>query len=326
METHLIRTQKLQAVILAAGRGSRLKPISLERSKAMTPVVGKPIVERVMEILLDNQIQDFILVISPDDQELKSFFAEQTHLNARIRLVEQAEPRGMGHALLQAAPYIRHDFVLSSCDNLVEPGELTATLDRWAVDPSLNAILTALPVEPAELTRMGVLRLDGDWVTEIVEKPSLEEAPSNIGSIPLYIFSKKIIEYLPEIEPSSRGEIELQDAMQKLIEQDGRVLACQLSGRMDLTTPQDLLRINLHYLAKLPGSVNLAASIEADSTLRGTVYIEREVTIGMQCTIGPNVFIERGCIISNYVHLENCVVLRERIVRSDTVAINKVIW
>ena len=110
----------MQAVILAAGRGTRLYPITETRTKAMCPVAGKPIVERVMDTLVVNGISEFILVISPDDSEIIDYFENKSQIKASVRFVQQHEQLGMGHALLQAAPYIHDDFILSSCDNLVD--------------------------------------------------------------------------------------------------------------------------------------------------------------------------------------------------------------
>ena len=181
----------MQAVILAAGRGSRLHPITKNRTKAMCPVVGKPIVERVMETLVTNGIHEFILVISSDDQEILDYFEERSKLEATIRFATQDQQLGMGHALLQAAPYIKGDFLLSSCDNLVSETTIHRMLSMWFSNPPPNGILALLRVGPEELTRMGVVELQGDRIIRIVEKPTLAEAPSDIGSVPIYIFSYK---------------------------------------------------------------------------------------------------------------------------------------
>ena len=109
----------MQGVILAAGRGKRLRPITLKRSKAMAPVLGKPIVERVMEDLAALGVDEFVVVASPDDQELAHHFEQASELQARVRIVHQPERLGMAHALNCAAPLIRGDFILSACDNLV---------------------------------------------------------------------------------------------------------------------------------------------------------------------------------------------------------------
>ena len=140
----------------------------------------------------------------------------------------------------------------------------------------------------------------------------------------LYIKKK---EYLGKIKPSARGEYELQDAMQELIENDGDVYGLLLPNRIDLTHPVDLLRLNLLFLVKDPTQTE----IHPDDIGNGTrfidpVIIDKDVTIGSDCIIGPNVYIESGAIIGDGVNLENSVVLRESKVRSGTKVREEVIW
>ncbi|HSJ55291.1 MAG TPA: sugar phosphate nucleotidyltransferase, partial [Anaerolineae bacterium] len=104
----------MQGIILAAGHGSRLQPITLTRSKAMVPILGKPIVERVMEHLLLNGIDDFILVVSPNDRHITRYFRRESRIEADVRFAYQVERLGMGNALMCAAPLITDDFILSA--------------------------------------------------------------------------------------------------------------------------------------------------------------------------------------------------------------------
>lgn len=316
----------MQAVILAAGRGKRLHPITAKRTKAMAPVLSKPIIERVMDTLNENGIEDFVVVASPDDDEIVSYFERISKIQADIKIIPQPDPLGMGHALLQAAPYIHGDFLLSSCDNLVEPVEVNHMLSTWAEEQP-NAILTTLQVGPEEIVRMGIVELAGYQVIRIVEKPSLETAPSNIGSVPLYLFSQHFVTYLSEIKPSPRGEYELQDAIQMLIDRDGSVRSFQLSSRKDLTTPEDLLALNLQYLKNLKSQTYEMPDVFGSNThFTIPVVIEKDVEIGSNCVIGPNVFIEHGCRIGSGVVLENAVVLRNRSIPDDSVERDRVIW
>jgi bifunctional UDP-N-acetylglucosamine pyrophosphorylase/glucosamine-1-phosphate N-acetyltransferase len=318
----------MQAVILAAGRGTRLHPITKTRTKAMCPVDGKPIVERVMDTMVANGIADFILVISPDDTEITAHFEHKSAIQADIQFVHQKEQLGMGHALLQAAAHIQDDFILSSCDNLVEEHVILHMLTMWVGDPPPNGILTLLRVGPEELTRMGVIEMDKEGrITRIVEKPSLDQAPSDIASPPLYLFSPRLLQYLSKIKTSKRGEIELQDAIQNMIENDGNVYGLMLPDRLDLTHPSDLLKLNLHFLSDDP----LKEKIQTDRIGKGTrilkpVVIESNVIIGSDCIIGPNVFIESGVNIGNDVRLDNCVILRGSHVSTASQISKQIFW
>jgi len=319
----------MQAVILAAGRGTRLQPITNDRTKAMCPVVGKPMVERVMDTLVANGVREFVLVISPDDPEIQDYFKKRSTIKAKIDFVEQAQQLGMGHALLQAAPFINDDFILSSCDNLIAESAILRMLTMWVGYPPPNGILALLRVGPDELTRMGVVELEPEHgrILRIVEKPSLEEAPSNIGSVPIYMFTPKLLEYLKEVQPSPRGEYELQDAIQPLIEKDGDVFGLMLPDRIDLTLPSDLLRLNLQYLKNGHDQQEIRTEkIGKGTQFTAPVLVEAGVNIGMNCRIGPNVFIESGAAIEKDVQLKNCVVLRGAVVSKESSHQDQVIW
>jgi NDP-sugar pyrophosphorylase family protein len=316
----------MQAVILAAGHGSRLQPITLKRSKAMVPILGKPIVERVMEDFLANGVDDFILVVSTRDRHITRYFRRESRLDADIRFIYQPERLGMANALQCAAQLITEDFFLSACDNLISADHVGRMLEAWHAEPRPNAVLTLMLVEPERLGSVGIVEMDGPWVTRIVEKPPPEEAPSDISSLPLYSFSKRILSYLDQVPLSPRGEYELQDAIQMLIERDGRVRGEITSERLTLTSPTDLLAINRHYLISDDDQPQLAPSrVGPNTQLVTPLRIERGTVIGRDCCIGPNAYIERDCTIRDGVAIRNAVVLRESSVPAGVVIENEVI-
>jgi bifunctional UDP-N-acetylglucosamine pyrophosphorylase/glucosamine-1-phosphate N-acetyltransferase len=315
----------MQGVILAAGRGTRLKPISLTRSKAMVPIVGKPIVERVMDDLVANGVEDLILVISPDDEEIVAHFAGRSEIGASVRFVHQAERLGMAHALQYAAPLIDDDFLLSACDNLISPAHVGRMVSRWKADPQTSALLTLMPVEPERLGSVGIVEITGNWVTRIVEKPTPDEAPSNISSLPLYLFSRRLLDYLPQVPLSSRGEYELQDAIQLLIEGEGRVGGVTTAERLTLTSPADLLALSRHYLAlgAYPESTDWVSG--PGSQTLSPVYVETGASIGRDCAIGPDVYVEHDARVGRGAVLRNSVVLRGSSIPDGAVVENQVV-
>jgi NDP-sugar pyrophosphorylase family protein len=301
----------MQGLILAAGRGERLRPITLTRSKAMAPVLGKPISERVMETLIANGVDEIVLVISPDDDEIIRYFQQESEIRATVRFALQPQRLGMAHALQCAAPLIKGDFILSACDNLVSDDHVGRILAAHHDVSRPNAVLTLMLVEPAQVTKGGIVAIDGPWVTRIVEKPTPKEAPSNIYSLPLYCFSSRILEYLADVRPSPRGEYELQDAIQMLIDRDGRVRGVTISSRLALTNPEDLLAINQHYLAIAGDLAPFAPrAVGRYTRLIPPLCIEPGTAIGAHCTIGPNVYVERDCQIGDWVTIQDAVILR----------------
>lgn len=299
----------MQGIILAAGKGKRLHPITLQRTKAMAPVAGKPIVERVMETLIQNGIHEFILLISPDDADIVPYFEQKTW-DIAVQFVVQPERLGMANALSLAAPLIRGPFILSACDNLT-PVAHVAELLAMHQARGANATLSLLKIDIAQASSTGIVEWRDQRIQRIVEKPTPEAAPSNISSLPLYVFSPRLLDYLPAVRPSARGEYELQDAIQMLIEQDGDVTGVLTPSRMQLTNTADLLALNRHYLTVDPAAAQvLTQTIGPGTRLIPPVRIEADCVIGPNCVIGPHVTIERGCRIGADSKLEDSLVLR----------------
>lgn len=235
----------MQAVILAAGLGRRLRPLTEKHSKAMLPICGRPMVEHVMQQLAAAQPEEYILVARPDDAELRQYFVTRPD----VRLVFQSEPLGSGHAVLQAAHLLNGPFILSACDNLTNKKHIKQMVKRWQSDPGLSGLLTVMEVLPEVISRTAIVLLEGHRVRTIIEKPQVDQAPSNFASLPLYIFSPIYLEYLRQSSPSIRGEIELQDAIQRLIDDGNLVESLTVQTRLTLTSPDDIKVIEDYYSA-----------------------------------------------------------------------------
>lgn len=299
-----------QGVILAAGKGTRLHPLTLTRTKAMAPVAGKPIVARVMETLMQNGIRDFILLISPDDQEIVAYFQEKFAADVKIQFVVQPQRLGMANALSLAAPYLHGPFIMSACDNLTPPQHVAELLTTFQ-STQANATLSLMEIDIAKASSTGIIEWKNGLIQRIVEKPKPEEAPSNISSLPLYVFSPKLLAYLPAVKPSPRGEYELQDAIQMLIERDGCVNGVLTPSRVQLTNMPDLLALNQHYLEVDSVAAQVRTQLIGEGArFLAPVRIEADVVIGPGCVIGPRVYIEPGCTIGAGAHITEAVILR----------------
>jgi bifunctional UDP-N-acetylglucosamine pyrophosphorylase/glucosamine-1-phosphate N-acetyltransferase len=316
----------MQAVILAAGKGSRLNPITLNRTKAMVPILGKPIVERVMEMLVQNGIREFILVISREDGEVGTYFKQHPTLEANIRFVIQTERLGMANALTIAAPHITGPFLMSACDNLTPPAHISALLNAHHRDGH-NATLSLMTIDPALAGRTAVVAIDqAGLISRIIEKPTPGQTISNIASLPLYVFSPKLLDYLPEVNPSARGEYELQDAIQMLIERDGGVFGVLTESRLQLTNAADLLALNRHYLTTGGDTPQLAPrSVGQHTHLITPLRIEEGTTIGPGCVIGPRVYIERNVTIGADVLIKDAVILRNSVIEDGRQIVGEVV-
>jgi NDP-sugar pyrophosphorylase family protein len=307
----------MQGVILAAGKGKRLHPITTQRSKAMAPVAGKPMVARVLDTLLQNGLRDLIMLVSPDDQEITPYFRQMT-TEATFRFVVQPQRLGMAHALQLAAPYLTGPFVMSACDNLT-PAEHVAALLAQRRSSAADAALSLMAIDIAQAGSTGIVEWRDGLIRRIVEKPKPAEAPSNISSLPLYVFSPHILDYLSRVKLSPRGEYELQDAIQMLIDDGGRVTGVLTPHRVQLTNVADLLALNRHYLeTDSEADQVLTTQIGPGTRLIAPLRIEPDCTIGANATIGPYVYLEQGCQVGDHAMLRNVVALRNTIIPAYT--------
>lgn len=309
----------MQCVVLAAGKGRRLQPVTNRRTKAMAPVAGKPMVERVMALFVENGVCDFVMVVSPSDDEIQTHFADPARIGAdSIQFVEQTERLGTAHALSLAVPFIRENFVLTACDNLVPSYHIGALLQTFRTQKA-NGVLSLMEIDPQKTASTGIVEWRNGQITRIVEKPLPEEAPSNISSLPLYLYSSKLLPHLAAVQPSPRGEYELQDAIQALIDTDGRVTGVLTPSRRQLTNVDDLLVLNTYFLEEDASDADLFADeIDTGTEIVMPVQIGSGTLFGRDCVIGPNVSIEAGCHIGNRVHIRDSIVLRDSVVPSDS--------
>jgi glucose-1-phosphate thymidylyltransferase len=314
----------LQGVILAAGKGKRLQPVTPARTKAMAPVAGKPIVARVLDLLVQSGVQDLLLLVSPDDEDIIPYFEQHTPPGVKITFVVQHERLGMAHALGLVTPYLHGDFIMSACDNLVPPehlAEMVATHQR----EQANATLSLMEIDIAESASTGIVEWQDStqkFIRRIVEKPQPHEAPSNVSSLPLYVFSAKILDFLPEVKPSKRGEYELQDAIQLLIDRRGSVTGVLTPVRWQLTNVADLLELNRHYLT--------VESLHPQDDRPGVqlippVRIDADCVLEAGCTVGPYVYLETGCRVGTGAHIENAILLRNAIVDAGAMISNAIV-
>ncbi|MBK5108886.1 MAG: NTP transferase domain-containing protein [Anaerolineales bacterium] len=308
-----------QSIILAAGKGTRLAPITNTRSKGMLPILGKPFLERIIRGMLSSGLRNFILVVNPEDHEIREYFQKEFSLDVQIQFIDQDGQLGTAHALRLAAPHITGDFFLSACDSLVPEGEMNLLVSTWSRYPGSQGLLSLDRIPQKDADKTGIVTLEGDKVSGIVEKPLPAEAPSNISSTPLYAFSSRILDYLSQLPISPRGEYELQGAIQMMIDEGQTVNGIFLKNRLTLTTAEDLLAINLDYLyAQVQRDRVVTKNIGSHTNLVEPVFIEEGVEIGSNCQIGPGVYIEKNVRIGDDVQLENVVVLRNTTIATST--------
>ncbi|WP_440764037.1 UTP--glucose-1-phosphate uridylyltransferase AglF [Natronorubrum sp. DTA7] len=226
----------MQAVVLAAGKGTRLEPLTDDKPKALVEVDDKPLVEDVFDNLLEIGVTELVVVVGHMKEQIIERYGDE-YEGVPITYAHQREQLGLAHAILQAEPHIDDDFVLMLGDNVFR-GNLGDVINRQQEDRADAAFLVEeVPYE--EASRYGVLDTNeyGE-IVEVVEKP--DEPPSNLVMTGFYTFTPAIFHACHLVQPSDRGEFELPDAIDLLIQSGRTIDAIRMDGwRIDVGYPED---------------------------------------------------------------------------------------
>ena len=226
----------MQAVVLAAGKGTRLRPLTDNKPKVLVEVNGTPLIEDVFDNLIDAGATELVVVVGYKAEQIIDRYGDE-YRDVPITYTHQREQLGLAHAILQAEPHVDGDFMLMLGDNVFR-GNLSDVTNRQQEDRADAAFLVEeVPYE--EASRYGVLDTNeyGE-VVEVVEKP--EDPPSNLVMTGFYTFTPAIFHACHLVQPSDRGEYELPDAIDLLIQSGRTIDAIRLDGwRIDVGYPED---------------------------------------------------------------------------------------
>lgn len=277
----------MKALILAGGAGTRLRPITHTSAKQLVPVANKPILFYGLEAMVAAGIREIGVIVGDTRAEVMSALGDGSALGARITYIPQDAPLGLAHCVLIARDFLGDDdFVMYLGDNLLEQ-DLAAFVEafeeaRGSDEPPAAQILLKQVPDPH---RFGIAALDGDGrVVRLVEKPA--DPPSDLALVGVYLFDPTIHEAVAAIRPSARGELEITDAIQWLID-TGRRVRCELLTGWWIDTGKltPLLEANRLLLEKIEPKV--AGSVDERSTLDGRVQVAKGATIVNSTIRGP---------------------------------------
>lgn len=326
----------MKGIVLHGGYGTKLRPLTHTGPKQLIPVANKPISQYVLEDLRDSGVRDVAVVLgSLHPEKVKEYFGDGRAFGVRIRYIQQDEPKGIAHAVQLCKSFTRDQpFIVYLGDNMIKGG-ISDVVKKFEKSDD-DAYLLLCRVKDPE--RFGVAKLDAKGrLSKLIEKP--KKPPSNLALTGIYFFRPAIFEMIKALKPSWRGELEITEAVQMLLEKGCKVGYQIVQGWWkDTGTPQDILEANRLVLDEMTpqirGLVEDANSIQGrvtigqDSTIkegalvRGPVIIGEKTLINKNVFIGPYTSIGSNCIIDkgeieNSIIMDNCTIkVNERITDS----------
>jgi glucose-1-phosphate thymidylyltransferase len=287
----------MKALILSGGKGTRLRPLTYSGAKQLVPVANKPILWYGIENIVEAGVTDIGIIISPETgDEVKNLTGDGSLFGAKITYILQEEPAGLAHAVKIAQPFLGDSpFIMYLGDNVIED-RISVFLNKFKNNHLDSLILLRKVKNPSAF---GVAKVDENGrILELIEKP--KNPPSNLALVGVYLFAPLIHRAIAQIQPSPRGELEITDAIQKLIELNHNVQAEELKGWwLDTGKKDDLLEANRIILDTYLEPKTLNIELDSDSKVMGRVSIGQGTKL-INCTVRGPVIIGENC------HLENC--------------------
>ncbi len=282
----------MKGLILSGGRGTRLRPITHTSAKQLVPVANKPILYYGIECIRDAGITDIGIIVGDTREEIKRACADGAQWGVKLTYIHQSDPLGLAHAVKTAQPFLGEDpFVMYLGDNLVKDG-ITPLVREFERDRPNAQILLAHVKNPQDF---GVAELDGDHVVRLVEKP--KEPKSDLALVGVYMFDSTIWEAVDAIKPSARGELEITDAIQYLIDTGYNVRSHVIRGWWkDTGKLEDMLEANRILLEGIERRID--GHVDEHSQVNGRVIIGRNSHILRSNIRGP-VIIGENCLIED---------------------------
>jgi UDP-N-acetylglucosamine diphosphorylase/glucosamine-1-phosphate N-acetyltransferase len=308
----------LKAVILAAGEGSRMRPLTYTRPKVMLPIAGKPILEHLLVEVREAGIGEFILVVGYHDERVRDYFGSGERWGVSISYSNQRKQLGTADALKAVEGLLSGSFLVINGDVIAGREDIGRLAGK---DTSTVGV-----VEVEDTLGLGVIEVSGDKVTGIHEK--VEKPASHMANTGLYLFTPDIFDAISRTPKSPRGEYEITDSLQLMIDGGHNVSYQRFGYWLDLSYPWDLLSANESLLSGIEEQnlgeieenvvIKGAVSIGRGTVIRSGSYIVGPVIIGQDGDIGPNCCIRSATAIGDGCHIGSAVEVKNSIIMNGS--------
>ena len=311
----------MKGIILHGGHGTRLRPLTHTGPKQLLAIANKPMTQYALEDLHQAGITDIAIIIgNVYPEKVKEFYGDGKKFGVKITYIFQDKPKGISHAIRLCKDFIgKEKFVVYLGDNVLRAGLVNYT--KKFVSSKADAMILLCKVD--DPSRFGIAELDGKKIKKIIEKP--KNPVSNLAVIGVYFLTPKIFDIIDKLKPSWRGELEITDALQMMMDNGLTIKHDIVTGWWkDTGTPDDILHANKlildtigtpHQFALNDGSkaqgkivIGKNSSISRDSFITGPAIIGDHCTIGPSARIGPYVSIGNNSVLKN-CDVENSIIM-----------------
>ena len=307
----------MQCVVLAAGEGKRMRPLTAKRPKVMLPLANRPMMEHLVLAARDPGIADFIFIVGYGEREIRNHFGDGAGWGIHIEYSSQRHQYGTADAVRAAQDLVAGPFLVLNGDMVLRSSDIAHLCSSES--PCMSISTTDHPGD------YGVVLVENGFVVSLEEKS--RQPKSNLINAGAYHFSPDIFDLIGEVRPSPRGELELTDALAVLVA-ERKLRSHHLSCWMDVGHPWDMLDANATLMAAIkPGN---SGTIEEGVALRGPViigegsiiksgtYIEGPCIIGRNCRIGPHAYIRGSTSIGDECHIGHCSEIKNSVIMNGT--------
>ncbi len=304
----------MKAVILAAGEGSRMRPLTYTRPKVMLPIANKPILEHLLIQAREAGITEFIFIVGYCDEQVRGYFGDGKKWGVHIDYCTQRKQRGTADALGRAKDLVDGPCLMINGDIIVSQEDIRSLTKMTGNTLSV--------VETHDTKELGVVELEADRVVRIYEK--IGGLPFTSANAGIYLFTPDIFDAISQTLKSPRGEYEITSSLQSMIDKGEHVSYHRINYWLDVSYPWDLLEANESLLAQTEAQnrgkmednvvVKGKVSIGKDTIIRSGSYIIGPVVIGQDCDIGPNCYIRPCTSIGDNCHIGNAVEVKNSII------------